>query len=190
MRIYLAGPCGFSEAGQAFHRDRLVPAIRSLGFVVLDPWELTRPNAALVGGGPYGTETEDDWQRNHEEIATNNLSAIDRADGLVAVLDGADVDSGTAAEIGYAFARRRPILGYRGDCRSGGGTHGAIVNLQVEYFIRASGGTIIRQIDDLPAALQRMLPSRPFDQTTDPSEPPPRNAEVGAQPDPGRPMPG
>lgn len=187
MRIYVAGPFGFSEAGHAFHRDRLIPMIRSLGFEVLDPWELTRQNEAEFGACPNGIE--DDWQRLHKEIATNNHRAIDQADGLVAVLDGTDVDSGTAAEIGYAFARGRRILGYRGDWRSAGDRHGAIVNLQVEYFIRASGGTIIRHIDDLPAALPRMLASRPFDQTTDPPDPPPRSGEVGAQPDASRPMP-
>lgn len=36
---------------------------------------------------------------------------------MLAILDGQDVDSGTAAEIGYAFARRKPIVGYRGDLR-------------------------------------------------------------------------
>src|SRR4030095_14231926 len=41
----------------------------------------------------------------NREIGANNRAAIDRADGVVAVLDGVDVDSGTAAEIGYAFAR-------------------------------------------------------------------------------------
>jgi nucleoside 2-deoxyribosyltransferase len=35
---------------------------------------------------------------------------------MLAILDGQDVDSGTAAEIGYAFARRKPIV-YRGDLR-------------------------------------------------------------------------
>ena len=31
-----------------------------------------------------------------------------------AVLDGTDVDSGTASEIGYAFAKGKAIVGYRG----------------------------------------------------------------------------
>jgi nucleoside 2-deoxyribosyltransferase len=62
---------------------------------------------------------------------------------VFAVLDGTDVDSGTAAEIGYAFAKGKPILGYRGDFRLSADNDGSIVNLQVEYFIRASGGTII-----------------------------------------------
>jgi nucleoside 2-deoxyribosyltransferase len=66
------------------------------------------------------------------------------------------VDSGTAAEIGYAFAQGKPILGYRGDLRLSADNEGATVNLQVEYFIQASGGEIIFHIDDLAAALARM----------------------------------
>ncbi|MEH2513475.1 nucleoside 2-deoxyribosyltransferase [Nitrobacteraceae bacterium AZCC 1564] len=71
-------------------------------------------------------------------------------------LDGVDVDSGTAAEIGYGFARGKRIIGYRGDFRLSADNEGSIVNLQVEYFIRASGGTIISTIDELPKALKKL----------------------------------
>jgi nucleoside 2-deoxyribosyltransferase len=45
--------------------------------------------------------------------------AIDRADAVVAVLDGADGDSGTAWECGYAYARGKPIVVVRTDFRGG-----------------------------------------------------------------------
>ena len=67
----------------------------------------------------------------------------------IAVIDGVDVDSGTAAEIGYAFARGKPIIGYRGDVRLAADNEGAVVNLQVEYFIRQSGGCIVRSLAEL-----------------------------------------
>jgi nucleoside 2-deoxyribosyltransferase len=86
-------------------------------------------------------------------MGATNRAAIDRARGVVAVLDGTDVDSGTAAEIGYAFARGKPIVGYRGDFRLSADNEGSIVNLQVEYFIRASGGTIVERFEDLGPAL-------------------------------------
>ena len=69
---------------------------------------------------------------------------------VLAVLDGTDVDSGTAAEIGYAFAKGRPILGYRGDFRLSADNEGSTVNLQVEYFITASGGTIFTSVPGQP----------------------------------------
>ena len=67
-----------------------------------------------------------------------------------------DVDSGTAAEIGYACARGKPILGYRGDFRLAAENEGGRVNLQVEFFIRDSGGDIVPRIDDLAEALTRI----------------------------------
>ncbi len=75
---------------------------------------------------------------------------------MLAVLDGVDVDSGTAAEIGYAFAKCKKILGYRGDFRLSADNDGSTVNLQVEYFIRASGGTIITTIKQLNAELKKL----------------------------------
>ena len=38
MKIYLAGPLGFSEAGRAFHQERIVRNLTALGHAALDPW--------------------------------------------------------------------------------------------------------------------------------------------------------
>jgi nucleoside 2-deoxyribosyltransferase len=157
MKIYVAGPLGFSEAGRAFHAASVLPALRELRCEILDPWTLTEhAKIDMVLAMPYGERRRDAWRRLNAEIAENNRAAIDRCDLVFAVLDGTDVDSGTAAEIGYAFARGKPIVGYRGDLRMTGDNEGAHVNLQVEYFIRASGGTIIGSIAELPSALARM----------------------------------
>jgi nucleoside 2-deoxyribosyltransferase len=150
MQVYVASPLGFSEAGNAFYRDVLIPLLQRLGHHVVDPWTLTdRRKLDAVSAMPYGPERRDEWRRLNAEIARTNHAAIDRCDALVAVLDGVDVDSGTAAEIGYAFARGKPIIGYRGDVRLAADNEGAVVNLQVEYFIRQSGGHIVRSLAEL-----------------------------------------
>jgi nucleoside 2-deoxyribosyltransferase len=111
MQVYVASPLGFSEAGNAFYRDVLIPLLQRLGHHVVDPWTLTdRRKLDAVSAMPYGPERRDEWRRLNAEIARTNHAAIDRCDALVAVLDGVDVDSGTAAEIGYAFARENPSL--------------------------------------------------------------------------------
>jgi len=46
-----------------------------------------------------------------------DLRALEEAALVVAVLDGCDVDSGTAWEMGYAYALGRPLLGYLTDVR-------------------------------------------------------------------------
>jgi len=162
MKIYLAGPLGFSEAGLAFHDAAILPLIARLGHVPLDPWAMhdTDPELAAeikaAAGMPYGDAKRDAWRELNMRIGAKNRALIDACDMVFAVLDGVDVDSGTAAEIGYAFARAKPILGYRGDFRLSADNEGSIINLQVEYFIRASGGDIISTIADLAPALARI----------------------------------
>lgn len=82
---------------------------------------------------------------------------ITGCDAIIAILDGTDVDSGTAAEIGFAFAKSKVIVGYRGDFRLSADNEGLTVNLQVEYFIRKSGGQIVSTIESLLETLNRVL---------------------------------
>jgi nucleoside 2-deoxyribosyltransferase len=161
-RIYLAGPLGFSEAGRHFYRAVLIPYVEGLGFEVLDPWTLT--DAAKIGAVQsmgYGPAKREAWRTLNLEMGATNRAAIDAADAVVAVLDGTDVDSGTAAEIGYAFAREKLIVGYRGDFRLSADNEGSIVNLQVEYFVRQSGGTIVERYEDLGPSLRALAASGP-----------------------------
>jgi len=150
----MAGPLGFSEAGRHFYNAVLLPYVKSLGYEVLDPWALTDPRKIeAVERLPYGSERREAWRRLNREMAASNRAAIDQAQAVVAVLDGTDVDSGTAAEIGYAFARGKRIVGYRGDFRLSADNEGGTVNLQVEFFIHESGGTIVNRYEDLGPSL-------------------------------------
>lgn len=158
MKVYLASPLGFSEAGREFYYKRLLPIVEELGCEVIDPWKLTDQARILaIKAMPYGSKRRDAWKELNMEIGENNKKGIDSADAVLAVLDGVDVDSGTAAEIGYAFAKGKRILGYRGDFRLSADNEGGIVNLQVEYFIRASGGTIVVELDEIRQELKRFL---------------------------------
>ena len=151
----MASPLGFSQAGRHFYDGVLVPRVRDLGYDVLDPWTLTDPGKlAAVQALPYGPARREAWRILNREIGANNRNAIDRADGVLAVLDGVDVDSGTASEIGYAFGRGKLIVGYRGDFRLSADNEGSTVNLQVEFFIRESGGAIVSRYEDLEAHLR------------------------------------
>ena len=83
------------------------------------------------------------------EIARRNERRIRECDGMIAVLDGMDVDSGTASEIGLAYALGKRIDGLRTDFRQTGENEAAVVNLQVRYWIDASGGNLVTSIADL-----------------------------------------
>ena len=75
-------------------------------------------------------------------VFRKNLRAPDRARVVVAVLDGPDVDSGTAWEVGYAFAKGIPVVGVRFDYRQSG--EDGSVNLMIRHsltegLMRANG---------------------------------------------------
>ncbi len=66
----------------------------------------------------------------------------------VAVLDGAEIDSGTALEIGFAVGIGRRSYGLRTDWRDSG-EFGLPLNLQVLHFIERSGGKLFRSIEEI-----------------------------------------
>lgn len=130
---YLASPLGFAESTRGFMDRQLIPAISGLGIDVLNPWAEQYDMDSISKIGDFGQRAKAYAEMNRV-IAENNLAMIDRADILVAVLDGVDVDSGTASEIGYAYAKGKSIYGYRGDFRLASDNVGCSVNLQVEHF--------------------------------------------------------
>jgi nucleoside 2-deoxyribosyltransferase len=90
-------------------------------------------------------------------VARANAEAIEACAGVLALLDGSDVDSGTAAEIGFAAALGRPVVGLRTDRRLSGDNTATVVNLQVEYFIHRNGGRVCRGLDEAVAEVHRLV---------------------------------
>ncbi len=156
-RLYIASPLGFSEAGRIAY-PRVLRTVKSAGYAVLDPWTLTPKEwIDAVISMPEGPKRKKGWERLNKLIGHNNSRAIQQSDGIVAVLDGVDVDSGVAAEVGYGAALEKRILGYRGDFRLTGENEGAVVNLQVEYFIRLHNGIVVRTLDELKKNLKKVF---------------------------------
>lgn len=140
-RCYMASPLGFSETTRHYYREVYLPAL-ARHVEVVDPWSLTT-HAEVEAAEADGTLRE-----LYLEVATRNSQAIAGADMLVAQLDGQEVDSGTAAEVGYAVGLGKPALGVRSDLRRSGEPEMA-VNLQVEGLIIQSGGFIATSLDEL-----------------------------------------
>lgn len=155
-RIYIAGPLGFSELGRMAQKI-LCDHVAAAGFIPVDPFALAPAEQIQRINALSSLDSQRDaWKDLSFHIGHLNSQAIEACDAVVAVLDGPDVDSGTAAEIGYAHARGKMIIGYRGDFRLAADNIGSTVNLQVEYFIKASGGAIASSLADLTHALQTM----------------------------------
>lgn len=156
--VYLAGPLGFSEPGRYYHQRLLKPAITALGVEVLDPW----PEAEAIFGQVALIDDSEDpialLAGANRAVGRSNSGMIERCSAVLAILDGADVDSGTAAEIGFAAALHRPVVGLRTDIRLSGDNRAAVVNLQVQFFIEASGGLVVTSLQEALDAL-RQLPA-------------------------------
>jgi nucleoside 2-deoxyribosyltransferase len=98
MKIYLAGPL-FSAAERDFNA-RLTEILRKLGHEVWLPQE---------------SEQE---SMTPKEIFAKDVEGVDWADAVVANMDGADPDSGTCWECGYAYKKKYIVL-FRTDFRVG-----------------------------------------------------------------------
>ena len=103
MSLYLAAPL-FTAAELAFNAE-LARRLRAAGLTVLVPQEFCAP----FGGPPADFAAI--YRACIEHLAAARL--------VVAVLDGADPDSGTCFEVGHASARGIPIIGVRTDIRPG-----------------------------------------------------------------------
>ncbi len=158
-KIYLASPYGFSEGGEHFMFNVIVPALKKTGFIVLNPWDSLKSTSREIQKASKTQSISELKRRLREinrELAKMNVVSIRKSDIVVAVLDGQDVDSGVAAEIGYAYALQKKIIGYRSDFRLASDNLGGIINLQVQWFIENSGGIIVTSLEELLRNLRRM----------------------------------
>lgn len=101
-RIYLAAPL-FSEA-ERFYNSRIAALLRENLFEIYLPQDAGDDSAARDTAV-------------HQQLFSTNVSALEQADIVVALIDGADADSGTAWEMGYARALGKPVVALRTDFR-------------------------------------------------------------------------
>lgn len=156
--IYLANGLGFSS----ITRDAVAGIklqLENAGFRVYEPFsnsvDLGRKITCLLREERDFDVLKRKLEKINQEIGKRNVDAIDDARAIVAILDGGlDVDSGVAAEIGYGAGRGKKIVGYRTDLRCGGENPGSAINIQVEYFIKKTGGDIVDDLDAIVILLQ------------------------------------
>ena len=96
MKIYMAG--AFFRPETKSRIDSYAADFRRLGHDVYVPQEHTVPNAWDM--------SQEDWAR---EVFKMDVAAIQECDMVFVVYDGLYSDSGTAWEIGYAYAHGKNI---------------------------------------------------------------------------------
>lgn len=150
LKIYLASPLGFSPENDSY-RNKIKQHLIQRGHEIFDPWSQEEAARRIKNA----LETEDQKERKHAISLAAAFTGAANADGIrwadvvLAVLDGAELDSGTAAEVGYGAGIGKKCFGLRTDFRDTGDLPGLPFNLQVLYFINQSGGTVFRRIEDI-----------------------------------------
>jgi nucleoside 2-deoxyribosyltransferase len=137
MRIYLAGPL-FSTAERDFNAA-LTRALRRRGHEVWLPQE------------------QEQRSQSAREIFTRDVQGIDWADAVVANMDGADPDSGTCWECGYAY-RKKPVIVFRTDFRkeAGKGPYNLMLMQSATVALDLADGELEEVAERIDAALQRL----------------------------------
>lgn len=152
--IYLASPLGFAASTRGFMAE-LIGELSAVVRVV-NPWADTSFAVEFerVHALTDIHERRAGFHAVNLAIGAKNEELIRPVDLLVGVLDGVDVDSGTAAEMGFAYGLGKPVYGLRTDWRVTGDNEAAGVNLQLRYFIERSGGSYATSVGELVAVLR------------------------------------
>ncbi len=148
MKLYLAGPL-FTLAEQDW-LQRLKAQI--LAHNPAAPVQVCSPHELFTA------REIDSWgDRAKQEIFHRCREHLNTSDAVIAVLDGTQVDDGTAWEIGYFFAHRKigqPIIGIRTDFRKAGDAPGSLVNLMIDCSCDSIATTVDDLLDQITEYLQ------------------------------------
>jgi nucleoside 2-deoxyribosyltransferase len=138
MKVFIAGPL-FSQAEREFNL-KVDEILRKHGFRTTLPQRDIGKLWEELGRGKKA------YRRIYEE----DLKELEGCDAVVAVLDGNDVDSGTAFEVGYACAKGKPVIGLKTDTRVF--AEGEVLNNMLAQSVIA----IAKRPEDLISILKKL----------------------------------
>jgi nucleoside 2-deoxyribosyltransferase len=106
ITIYFAAPL-FTQA-ERFWNIKLAEALTRKG-----------PNLKIILPQQISLQAKIGEDYNFNRLFNICIQGIEICDVILAVLDGADSDSGTCFECGYGFAKGKRLIGVRTDLRKG-----------------------------------------------------------------------
>jgi nucleoside 2-deoxyribosyltransferase len=137
MKLYLAGPL-FSAAERQWNAA-ITTALREAGYEVFLP-------------------QEQETGRDAAGIFKTDVGGIDWSEALVAIMDGAEPDAGTAWEVGYAYGKK-PIVLVRTDFRStegGAGPYNPMLTQSATIQLDLPFAPMDRIVAEILEALRRL----------------------------------
>jgi nucleoside 2-deoxyribosyltransferase len=146
-RIYVAGPI-FSLSERKFLEELVDILSKELRLDTKDDFFLAHRDVGDVGISGVG----------RDEAFFDDLRALDECKIVVAWLDGPDVDSGTAVEVGYAYAKGdKKIFGLLTDRRRWDQSLEGVSINNMLWGVCKKKGDIRRTIEDLIIDLKGAL---------------------------------
>lgn len=135
-KIYIAGPLFNSH--ERWYLEQIAAALAQVGFDTFLPHR----DAGLIDG--FGLE-------ERSRLFHSDIQALEGCDICVALLSGPDHDSGTSAELGYAYATGKTCFGISDDFRW--------LNNMI-WGICGQGKHLARTIPELVTIIQTVLAQR------------------------------
>ena len=100
-KVYIAGPL-FNKHEQKY-LEEIADTLESNGYDCFLPHRDLPVDPEVLEGVDMSQETKD-------FIFQTDLAALQKADIIVALITGQDIDSGTCCEIGYSYAMKKPVI--------------------------------------------------------------------------------
>ena len=139
IKIYIAGP--LFNAHERNYLELIASELEGSGYKCFLPH---RDQSGIDDTELEGTNMS---QATKDKIFNADLTALKEADLTVALITGYDIDSGTAAEIGFTYANDRPIIAITAYERR-------FRNLFVDGMISKT----VNDVDELLAAISAISP--------------------------------
>lgn len=131
-KFYVAGPLFNSH--ERMYLEQIATMLEEMGHKTFLPHR----DAGIIGDL---TNIEE-----RKRVFRGDMQALEVCDIVIALLTGADHDSGTCGELGYAYAKGKPCIGISDDVRR--------VNNLI-WGLCDEGKAITRSIDELAEYVQR-----------------------------------
>ena len=137
--VYIAGP--LFNAHERRYLEQIAEELEGSGYKCFLPH---RDQSGIDESELEGTNLS---QATKDKIFNADLKALKEVDLTVALITGQDIDSGTAAEIGFTYARDKPIVAFTAYERR-------FRNLFVDGMISKT----VNDVDELLPAILSIIP--------------------------------
>ena len=101
-KVYIAGPLFNSH--EKHYLEKISQVLEDNGF------DCFLPHRDQIGISEKELENPIMTAATKEKIFNNDLTALEDSDLTVALLTGLDIESGTAAELGFSYANNKPVI--------------------------------------------------------------------------------